>query len=107
MIVRDATRADYQRFYAKEPHVTLRGLVAESSLGIVGFGGYYMNDGYAVVFTDQRAMRKRDMVKAAHMLMDRVKELGVETIATPGPEGDTAMLHFGFVPWGSAYRLAR
>ena len=105
MIVRDATRDDFLAFFGRPPPVTLRGMVAESSAGLVGFGGYYLLDGYAVAFTDHKGMSKRDMVRAGRAFMGHVKQLGVPVVATPGPEGDTALRHFGFTSYGPAYRL--
>ena len=107
MIVRRATRGDFQAYYGRPPPMTLRGLVAASSTGILGFGGYYRKDGVAVVFSDNRPhMSKRDIVRGARELMGLVRECGLPAVANVGHAGDAALRHYGFEPFGNFYRLA-
>lgn len=107
MIVRRATREDFREFYGCPPPVTLRGLVGVTSTGPIGFGGYYLRDGVAVVFSDHRPfMRKRDIVKGARAIMAQISELPFPVTASAGKDGTAALEHFGFVPFGQFYRYA-
>ena len=107
MNIRRATREDFRAFYGKAPPMTLRGLVAESSTGALGFGGYYLREGVAVAFSDTLPhMRKRDIVTGARAIMSMVRASGLPVVAATGTSGDTALRHYGFEPWGSIYRLA-
>ena len=98
--IREATRLDFQEFYGVPPPFTVRALCAETSTGICGFGGYYLLDGCAFVFTDVTdAMKKRDIVRGAHAVMDMVRDSSLPAIA--GGElthGDAGLRHFGFKP---------
>ena len=106
MIVRDATRADFTDFYGYPPPMTLRGIVVESSLGVTAFGGYYPYNGMTVIFSDYKTVRKRDLIVAGRILLDRVKKIGVDIIAMPGEKGDTVLRHFGFTQYKSIYLLS-
>lgn len=107
MIIRPCTREDFLEFYGKEPPWTLRALCAEQDGKILGIGGYYLVNGAAFVFTNQRGMTKRQMVRAGRAMMQYLAQLSVPLVAKCGDEGDTAMKHFGFEPWGQFYRYTK
>ena len=105
MIVRPCTRADFEAFFGKKPPMTLRALAAERDGEIVGVGGYYIVNGLAHAFTDQRGMTRREMVKAARMLVAFLNTVKAQMLAQCGSDGDTALKHYGFEPWsGHLYR---
>ena len=106
MIIRSCTRADFVAFYGKEPPMTLRALAAERDGKIVGIGGYYIQNGVAVAFTDQKGMTKREIVKAGRRLMAFLDAVKTHVVAQCGPDGDTALKHYGFEPWGTFWRRA-
>lgn len=104
MILRPATRSDLIDFYGQLPPMTVRAIVAVNDDKPVGVGGYYLNGGVAVAFTNQRNMPKRDIVRGARALIDMLKPLGMDVFA--GAEGDGSVLrHFGFEPYGEAWKL--
>ena len=105
---RPATRADFEAFYERPPPMTLRGIVAESTLGeIIGFGGYHLEGGAIQVVTDNRdEMTKRDRIRSARAVMKLIIGLGVDAYAISGPDGDTVLKHYGFKPWGQFWRRA-
>ena len=100
MIVRPCTRADFEAFFGKKPPMTLRALAAERDGEIVGIGGYYIVGGIAYAFTDQRGMTKREMVRAARVLVAFLNAVKAQMIAQCGADGDTALKHYGFEPLG-------
>src|SRR3990167_2709013 len=104
MIVRPCTRADFEAFFGKKPPMTLRALAAERDGQIVGIGGYYIVNGVAHAFTDQRGMTRREMVKAARQLVAFLGAVKTQMIAQCGPEGDVALKHYGYEPWGMFWR---
>src|SRR3990167_11477671 len=107
MIVRPCTRMDFEAFYSKGPPMTLRALAAERDGDIVGIGGYYIVNGMAHAFTDQRGMTRREMVKAARQLVAFLDTVKTQMIAQCGSDGDTALKHYGYEPWGDhLYRRA-
>ena len=106
MILRPATRQDFERYYGKKPPMTLRAIVAEQDGKLIGIGGYFLRNDVAIAFTDQRGMTRRQMVFAGHVVNVMLRRLRIGVVATCGPEGDAAMRHFGFEPWGSVWRLA-
>ena len=106
--IRPATRIDFVAFYGREPPMTMRALVAESTAGeLLAFGGYHRADGVAIAFADSRdELGKRDRVRGARALVDMLKKLGIEVVATVTDEaGERAARHFGFEPWGQFWRL--
>ena len=50
--IRPATAEDFQEFYGRPAPFTLRAIVVVKDGKPVGFGGYYLIDGAALVFTD-------------------------------------------------------
>lgn len=100
--IRPATREDFISYYEVSPPFTVRGIVVESSTGmILAFGGYYLDAGVAIVFSDHREnlAKPRDIVRGGKALMTMVKDSSLPAIA--GGEldyGDTALRHFGFRP---------
>lgn len=105
MIVRPATRADFQAFYGELPSQTVKAWVAVEDDKPVGIGGYYLLGGMAVVFTDQRGMSKRDMVRGARALMTKLKKLRMDVVAGSDLPNVTMLKHFGFEPFGDYWRL--
>lgn len=101
---RDATRADFVAFYGRTPPFTLRAALAERDGEIVGIGGYYLENGVAVAFTDNRGLTKREAVHCGRKVMAMLRELKVPIVATAGEDGETALRHYGFKPWGCLYR---
>ncbi len=106
MIVRPATRADFEAFYGELPSQTVKAWVAVEDDKPVGIGGYYLAGGMAVAFTDQRDMSKRDMVRGARALMAELKKLGMEVVAGSDFPNATILKHFGFEPFGDYWRLS-
>ncbi len=106
MIIRPCTRADFIRFFDKEPPWAVRAICAEQDGTILGIGGYYLINGAAFVFTNQRGMTKRQMVVAARAVVRFLAALSVPLLAQRGEEGDTVMKHYGFEPWGMFWRRA-
>ena len=103
---RPATLTDFRTFYEREPPQTFRAIVVESTDGdVVGFGGYWIEGGVAVAFSDIKDLSKKDTVRAAHHLHDFLRDRNFPVIAPPASEeyGDTAMRHFGFEPVGDIY----
>ncbi len=106
MIVRPATRADFEVFYGELPSQTVKAWVAVEDGKPIGIGGYYLAGGMAVVFTDHKDMNKRDMVRGARALMVELKKLGMDVVAGSDLPNATALKHFGFEPFGDYWRLA-
>ena len=105
--IRPATRADLVAFYGAPPPMTVKAWAAfNGSEKPIGIGGYYLSEGIAVAFSDQREMSRRDIVKGARALMRQLKNLKFPVVARSGPDGDIALRHFGFEPWGMFWRLA-
>lgn len=100
---RYATRADFETFYERTPPFSLRAMVAERDGEIVAFGGYYMENGIAVAFTDSSGLTKREAVLGGRKMMDMLRGLKVPIVATT-QEGGTALRHYGFRPFGDVYR---
>lgn len=72
----------------------------------IAVGGYYLSGGIAMAFSDYSPdLGKRDRVKGAKALMGALKGLKIAVVARSGPDGDTALKHFGFEPWGMFWRL--
>ena len=104
MNFRPATRADFLTFYGRLPPVTVRAVVADDGEKPIGVGGYYLKNGVAVAFTNQRGMTKRQMVKAGRVMMQLLAPLDMNIVA--GADGDgTVLRHFGFEPYGEVWRL--
>ncbi len=106
MIIRPATRADFEAFYRELPSQTVKAWVAMEDDKPVGIGGYYLSGGVAVVFTDHGDMSKRDMIRGARALMVELKKLGMDVIAGSDFPNATMLKHFGFEPFGDYWRLA-
>jgi hypothetical protein len=106
---RPATLSDFRNFYGINPDRTLRAIVVETDEGVVGIGGYWLQNEAAVAFSDIKdCMNKRHIVLAAHHLADFLKQTGLRIVAPPGSTfGDTAMKHFGFEKVGDFYELTR
>ena|SRR3990167_10005562 len=105
--IRPATRSDLVEFYGVAPPMTVKAWAAfNGAEKPVAVGGYYLADGIAVAFSDYSPeLRKRDRVKGARALMGLLKGLKIEVLARSGPDGKTALKHFGFKPWGMFWRL--
>lgn len=107
-MIRDATREDFVAFYGVSPPVTMRAIALARGGELVGIGGYYIDNGVAVVFTDSRSdMTKREALIAGNRIHKMLKDLKVDVIAKAGPAGDTALRHYGFSPWGDYFRMDR
>ena len=104
MIIRPCTRADFEAFYGRLPPMTVRALAAERDGRVVGIGGYYLADGVAHAFTDQKGMTRREIVRAGRAMMGLLDGIKAVVIAQCGPDGDTALKHYGFEPWGMFWR---
>ena len=104
MIVRPCTRADFEAFYGRTPPMTVRALAAERDGKVVGIGGYYIAEGVAHAFSDQKGMTKREIVKAARALVAFLGTVKAQMVAQCGPDGDTVLKHYGFEPWGTFWR---
>ena len=104
MIIRPCTREDFVAFHGKEPPMTVRALAAERDGKIVGVGGYYIQNGFAIAFSDNKPMTKREVVKAGMALKALLDTVKTHVVAQCGPEGDTALKHYGFEPWGMFWR---
>ena len=90
--------------------MTLRALAAERDGRIVGIGGYYIQNGFAIAFTDSvDVITRRDIVTAGREFMKFLGRLKVEVVAQCNPAiGDTALRHFGFRPYhDDAWRLVK
>ena len=104
MIIRTATRKDFIDFYERAPPMTMRAWVADDNGELLGIGGYYLQGGHAVTFTDHREqMTKRDRVKSGHFLVNQLKKLRIGVIACT--EHASVLKHFGFEPFGPVWRL--
>ena len=104
MNFRPATRADFLTFYGRPPPVTVKAIVAEDGDKPIGVGGYYLKDGVAVAFTNQRGMTKRQIVEAGRIMMRLLVPLEMDVVAGADGEG-TALKHFGFEPCGKIWKL--
>ena len=104
MVIRPCTRADFEAFYGRTPPMTVRALAAERDGRVVGIGGYYIAEGVAHAFSDQKGMTKREIVTAGHKLKAFLDTVMAQMVALCGPDGDTALKHFGFEPWGMFWR---
>ena len=103
MIVRPCTRADFEAFYGRTPPMTVRALAAERDGTVVGVGGYYIAEGVAHAFSDQKGMTKREIVTAGHKLKAFLDTVMAQMVALCGPDGDTALKHYGFRSMGDMY----
>ena len=106
MLIRPATLADCQNFYGKNPPMTLRALAAERDGEVVGIGGYYISDEIAHAFTDQKGMTRREIAKAGRAMMKFLDAVKIPVVAQCGPDGDTALKHYGFEPFDTFWRRA-
>lgn len=111
LVIRPATKADIEAYYGTLPPQTIRAWVGEKDGKMMGIGGYSLAKGAVIVFTDHRPeISKRDIVRGARFLMRIYRDLKMEVLAIPPPEGEgkSAMAHYGFVPHaGYNWRLAR
>ena len=105
--IRAATRDDYEAFYGKPPGRTVRALAAFNGAATpTAIGGYYLDDGAAVVFTDGgETLSKRDRVRGARAVMALVAGLKMPVVALDGADGEVALRHFGFEKTGNIWRL--
>lgn len=64
----------------------------------MGFGGYYLIDGAALVFTDVRPeMTKKDIIRGARETMRLALKSGLPLYAHAGePTSESALSHYGF-----------
>lgn len=95
MIIRPGTRKEFREFLGKVPEQTVRGYVCEIDGEIMAVGGWYYTSSEAVAFTDVKpGMRKRDIIKAARIFVEKLKELKVEVLVQA--KNPTSCEHFGF-----------
>ena len=107
MILREATRQDFVKLYGKPPAMTCRALALCDGDEPVAIGGYFEANGQAVVFSDLgKDLPKREIVKAAKEMMRFLKRTKMYLVAFAGPNGTTALAHFGFEPCGEVWRLS-
>ena len=100
MIIRPATRIDFEMIYGFLPPFSLRALVAVKNDLLVGIGGYYIQNGFAVAFTDSAGMTKREVIVAGRAFMKFIRGLKIDTVAQCNPDmGNTVLRHFGFKPY--------
>jgi hypothetical protein len=102
--IRPATAEDFRAVYSRAPHRTMRALVALLDGEPVGFGGYFLEDGVAVAFSDMHgalAGRKKDIIRCARQLMAFIRSAQLPTVAhaQAGTRG-IVLKHYGFEPWG-------
>ena len=107
MIIRPATLSDFEAFYGRKPPISLRALAAVRDNTIVGIGGYYIQNGLAVAFTDSISMTKREVIQAGRAFMAFIRGLKIDVVAQCNPaSGDTVLKHYGFKPYrDDAWRL--
>ncbi len=67
--VRDAVAADFLSFYGQMPAQSVRAKVLVRGDEVLGIAGYYMENGVAVVFTDNRALPKMTIWREAIKFM--------------------------------------
>ena len=74
----------------------------------IGIAGYYLAGDYAIAFTNYReGLSKRDIVRGARALVDKLMELDVDVIASAGFANTAPLEHFGFEPLGPFWRLKK
>ena len=95
MIIRPGTRKEFKDFLGELPAHTVRGYVCEIDGEILAVGGWYYTASEAIAFTNHSPkMRKRDIVKAARIFVEKLKSLKVEVLALA--KNPTSCEHFGF-----------
>jgi hypothetical protein len=73
---------------------------------VVGVGGYYLNNGSVVVFTDNDgSLNKREVIEGGRAVMALVEKFRGRIVAESGEDGTTALRHFGFLEYGGAWVL--
>lgn len=96
--VRPATAEDFQAFYGRPAPFTLRAIVVVKDGELVGFGGYYLIDGAALVFTDIKpGIGKKDIIRGARETMRLALASGIPLVAQGSePTSESALKHYGF-----------
>lgn len=108
LTIRSATGADFLAFYGTEPPLTVRAIAAVKDGRVVGIGGYYLDNGMAVAFTDiNDEMTKRDKIAGGRAVINLLKRFGGRIVAEPGENGPVAMKHFGFTERGGVWGYDR
>lgn len=100
--IRPATSEDFTRFYGNPAPWTIRGVVVTVDDNPVAFGGYYLREGHAFVFTDVKEEGRSyrwALYKGAKAVMGMAGKTGLPMMAAADPDEETsikALVHFGF-----------
>lgn len=106
---RPLTRADYIKFAGELPAETVKGWACvDENDDPVAIGAYYFVANKALLFTGHvPEFSKKDRVRAARLLIERVKALPFDIVATCEEGSENFLRHLGFVPYGNVWRLQR
>lgn len=98
--IRNATAKDYEKFLGVAPTSNFRGVVVTLDDDIIGIGGVLYEDKPKVFmdYRDELLNYKRAMVRATHMVVDRMKETCVicYALAQDDNKAINYIFHFGF-----------
>lgn len=100
MRFRPGTQEDLRRFHSAVPK-TAKVIAAERDGEVIGVGGFYYDNGAAVVFSGFcDGLSKREIVKGARAIMDMAKGVRgpLYAVQEPNERAARTLAHFGFVP---------